>query len=78
MAHPAQGPRQSMAPAAPAHGQVSIAILSCTACGAVVRARLGNGSLTCDCGGLRRIVRIVEDARSKERSTGDEEDPAGG
>jgi hypothetical protein len=66
MADPAQGQRKSTAPP-PEGGRTSVVILACTACGAEVRAQLGNGSLTCDCGGLRRIVRIVEDARSKPR-----------
>jgi hypothetical protein len=62
MAQPAQGSRHKIGLAPPVNGRVSIAVLSCTTCGAVTRVKLGNGSLTCDCGGVRRIVRIVEDA----------------
>jgi hypothetical protein len=48
--------------APPLERPVTVAVLSCLECGTVVEVQLGNGSLTCDCGGVRRIAKIVEGA----------------
>jgi hypothetical protein len=57
-----QGSHTKNGSASPLERQVSVAVLSCPECGTVVEVELGNGSLTCDCGGVRRIVKIVEGA----------------
>ncbi len=56
-----QDPHRRNGSASPLEHPVSVAVLSCTGCGAVTRVKLGSGSLTCDCGADRRIVRIVEE-----------------
>ena len=66
--HPQNGPAPPLErPALPVERVVSTAVLSCVECGAVTQVELGNGSLTCDCGGMRRIVKIVDGAQPEPK-----------